>query len=196
MHRFRRTMLFRNSPDPTRLRRLITEVFTTRHVEQGSSTPSSQLLSDIPAKSPDCRHCGPSRLALGDAVSLLVHHRTPREAPEPRLKVAAWNSASYAIFARPRRAADRSRNNDRQHNVTESFGHVVRRSRRGRAVWPARRPNDRPPSMLRIHASILGSNRPTTVPGIPRRCSSGCGGSSRAASVQAAGNRGRRSRSD
>ncbi|PYE13513.1 cytochrome P450 [Williamsia limnetica] len=33
MHRFRRTMLFRNPPDHTRLRRLITDVFTTRHVE-------------------------------------------------------------------------------------------------------------------------------------------------------------------
>lgn len=34
MHRFRRTMLFRNPPDHQRLRRLVTDVFTQRHVEQ------------------------------------------------------------------------------------------------------------------------------------------------------------------
>lgn len=34
MHRFRRTMLFRNPPDHARLRRLVTDVFTTRHIEQ------------------------------------------------------------------------------------------------------------------------------------------------------------------
>ena len=34
MHRFRRTMLFRNPPDHQRLRRLVTDVFTHRHVEQ------------------------------------------------------------------------------------------------------------------------------------------------------------------
>lgn len=34
MHRFRRTMLFRNPPDHGRLRHLVTDVFTQRHVEQ------------------------------------------------------------------------------------------------------------------------------------------------------------------
>lgn len=34
LHRFRRTMLFRNPPDHARLRRLVTDVFTTRHVER------------------------------------------------------------------------------------------------------------------------------------------------------------------
>lgn len=34
IHRFRRTMLFRNPPDHARLRRLVTDVFTTRHIER------------------------------------------------------------------------------------------------------------------------------------------------------------------
>lgn len=34
MHRFRRTMLFRNPPDHERLRRLVTDVFTVRHVDR------------------------------------------------------------------------------------------------------------------------------------------------------------------
>ena len=34
IHRFRRTMLFRNPPDHLRLRRLVTDVFTQRHVEE------------------------------------------------------------------------------------------------------------------------------------------------------------------
>ena len=34
MKRFRRTMLFRNPPDHARLRRLVTDVFTNRHVDQ------------------------------------------------------------------------------------------------------------------------------------------------------------------
>lgn len=53
MQRFRRTMLFRNPPDHTRLRRLITDVFTTRHVEHlraGIVDTIEQLLSDIEGK--------------------------------------------------------------------------------------------------------------------------------------------------
>lgn len=34
LHRFRRTMLFRNPPDHERLRRLVADAFTHRHVEQ------------------------------------------------------------------------------------------------------------------------------------------------------------------
>lgn len=54
MHRFRRTMLFRNPPDHTRLRRLITDVFTTRHVEllrAGIVATIEHLLSEMAGKS-------------------------------------------------------------------------------------------------------------------------------------------------
>lgn len=50
MHRFRRTMLFRNPPDHARLRRLVTDVFTTRHIEQLRASITAtidRLLNDM-----------------------------------------------------------------------------------------------------------------------------------------------------
>lgn len=50
MHRFRRTMLFRNPPDHARLRRLVTDVFTTRHIEKlrtGIAATVEELLHEM-----------------------------------------------------------------------------------------------------------------------------------------------------
>ncbi|MFD0361059.1 cytochrome P450 [Nocardia sp. GCM10030253] len=42
-HRFRRTMLFRNPPDHTRLRRLVSSAFTGRHVEELRAAVVTQI---------------------------------------------------------------------------------------------------------------------------------------------------------
>jgi cytochrome P450 len=52
MHRFRRTMLFQNPPDHTRLRRLVTDAFNTQHVAEMRSsviTWIDRLLDDMAA---------------------------------------------------------------------------------------------------------------------------------------------------
>lgn len=43
MHRFRRTMLFRNPPDHHRLRRLVADVFTPRHIDELRSRVITQI---------------------------------------------------------------------------------------------------------------------------------------------------------
>ncbi|WP_280263000.1 cytochrome P450 [Nocardia wallacei] len=43
MHRFRRTMLFRNPPDHNRLRRLVADVFTPRHIDELRSRIVAQI---------------------------------------------------------------------------------------------------------------------------------------------------------
>lgn len=43
MHRFRRTMLFRNPPDHHRLRRLVSDVFTPRHIDELGSRVVTQI---------------------------------------------------------------------------------------------------------------------------------------------------------
>ncbi|MCE5292043.1 MAG: cytochrome P450 [Nocardiaceae bacterium] len=43
MHRFRRTMLFRNPPDHHRLRRLVSDVFTPRHIDELRSRIVTQI---------------------------------------------------------------------------------------------------------------------------------------------------------
>lgn len=43
MHRFRRTMLFRNPPDHHRLRRLVADVFTPRHIDELRSRIITQI---------------------------------------------------------------------------------------------------------------------------------------------------------
>lgn len=43
MHRFRRTMLFRNPPDHHRRRRLVADVFTPRHIDELRSRIITQI---------------------------------------------------------------------------------------------------------------------------------------------------------
>lgn len=43
LHRFRRTMLFRNPPDHQRLRTLVADVFTTRHIHQLRASVTSAI---------------------------------------------------------------------------------------------------------------------------------------------------------
>lgn len=55
LHRFRRTMLFRNPPDHARLRRLVSDVFTARHIEQlrASVLNTLEQLLDVMADKTD-----------------------------------------------------------------------------------------------------------------------------------------------
>lgn len=59
---------------------------------------TDDVIEHAPATSPDCRHCGPSRLALGDAVSLLARPLTARETAKRRSHV--WYLAGTASRTR------------------------------------------------------------------------------------------------